>query len=106
MSLAQNGIKQEKLTLLPEYDTNNPNRHDQIICDFTLKETLGKGTFGMVKLSTNIQTGEKVAIKIINESKIPKEQQLNFIREIEILKNLKHPNIIRLYSHVSKNNYT
>ena len=102
MSLAQNGIKQEKLTLLPEYDTNNPNRHDQIICDFTLKETLGKGTFGMVKLSTNIQTGEKVAIKIINESKIPKEQQLNFIREIEILKNLKHPNIIRLYSHVSK----
>ena len=102
MSLEQTEIKEEKLTLLPDYDTNNPNTHEQIICDFTLTETLGKGTFGVVKLALNTQTGEKVAIKKLNEAKIPKDQKLNYKREIEILKNLKHPNIIRLFSHVNK----
>ena len=93
--------KEEKLILLPEYDSNNPNFHDKIICDFILKETLGKGTFGEVKLAINSQTGEKVAIKIISESKLPKQEKINFFREIEILKNLKHPNIIRLYSFIN-----
>ena len=93
---------QEKLILLPEYDSNNPNFHEKIICDFILKETLGKGTFGVVKLAINTQTGEKVAIKILSESKLPKEEKINFYREIEILKNLKHPNIIRLYSSINK----
>ena len=102
MSLDIQETKQDKLILLPEYDSNNPNNHDKIICDFILKETLGKGTFGVVKLAINSQTGEKAAIKIINESKLPKEEKLNFLREIEILRNLKHPNIIRLYSHINK----
>ena len=102
MSLDIQETKQDKLILLPEYDSNNPNNHDKIICDFILKETLGKGTFGVVKLAVNSQTGEKAAIKIINESKLPKEEKLNFLREIEILRNLKHPNIIRLYSHINK----
>jgi len=30
-----------------------------------LEKTLGKGTFGKVKLGTHIPTGEKVAIKIL-----------------------------------------
>ena len=103
MSLFQKEtIKEEKLILLPEYDSNNLNNHENIICDFTLKETLGKGTFGIVKLAINSQTGEKVAIKIINESKIKKADKILLLREIEILQNLKHPNIIRLYSYISK----
>jgi 5'-AMP-activated protein kinase catalytic alpha subunit len=102
MSLDSNNIKQEKLSLLPEYNSNNPDTHEKIICDFIIKETLGKGAFGLVKLAINSQTGEKVAIKVINESKIPKDQRLHFYREIEILKNIKHPNIIRLFSHITK----
>ena len=102
MSLESNNLKQDKLIVLPEYYSKNPNTHEKIICDFVIKETLGKGAFGVVKLAINTQTGEKVAIKIINETKIAKEQKLNFLREIEILKNIKHPNIIRLYCHISK----
>ena len=102
MSLDTQNIKQEKLILLPEYDYKKPNNHDKIICDFILKETLGKGTFGVVKLSINKQTGEKVAIKVINEKNIPTEEKLNFLREIEILKTLKHPNILRIYSYITK----
>ncbi len=37
---------------------------------FSLGKTLGEGTFGKVKLATHILTGEKVAIKILEKSKI------------------------------------
>ena len=102
MSSGQNNNKQEKLILLPEYSSDNPNNHENIICDFIIKETLGKGSFGVVKSAINTQTGEKVAIKILNEAKIPYEYKINSLREIEIMKNLKHPNIIRFYGYISK----
>ena len=102
MSSGQNNNKQEKLILLPEYSSDNPNNHENIICDFIIKETLGKGSFGVVKSAINTQTGEKVAIKILNEAKIPYEYKINSLREIEIMKDLKHPNIIRFYGYISK----
>ena len=101
MSSAKNNDKQEKLILLPEYSSDNPNNHENIICDFMIKETLGKGSFGVVKSAINIQTGEMVAIKILNETKIPYEEKINSLREIEIMRNLKHPNIIRFYGYIN-----
>ena len=101
MSSAKSNDKEEKLILLPEYSSDNPNNHENIICDFIIKETLGKGSFGVVKSAINAQTGEKVAIKILNETKIPYEEKINSLREIEIMKNLKHPNIIRFYGYIS-----
>ena len=35
-----------------------------------LDKTLGKGTFGKVKLGIHVPTGEKVAIKILEKDKI------------------------------------
>lgn len=102
MSSVKNNDKEEKLILLPEYSSDNPNNHENIICDFIIKETLGKGSFGVVKSAINTQTGEKVAIKILNETKIPYEEKINSLREIEIMKNLKHPNIIRFYGYINK----
>ena len=102
MASVRNNNKQEKLILLPEYSSDNPDNHENIICDFILKETLGKGSFGVVKSAINTQTGEKVAIKILNEAKIPYEEKINSLREIEIMKNLKHPNIIRFYGYINK----
>ena len=102
MASVQNNNKQEKLILLPEYSSDNPDNHENIICDFILKETLGKGSFGVVKSAINTQTGEKVAIKILNEAKIPYEEKINSLREIEIMRNLKHPNIIRFYGYINK----
>ena len=70
----------------------------QDIDDYTLKETLGKGTFGKVKLGIHNASGEKVAIKILEKEKIvdfADVQRVN--REISILKIVHHPNIVQLY---------
>ena len=80
------------------YEYTIPLNQDEIICEFAIKDKLGEGAFGSVRLGINKQTGEKVAIKILEKSKLKKiEDKIRIDREIEILKKLKHPNIVQLY---------
>ena len=63
---------------------------------------LGEGTYSKVKHATWQKPGEsvpvKVALKIINKKTAPKDFLEKFLpREIEIMKKIKHPNLIRLY---------
>lgn len=64
---------------------------------YEVKEKIGNGKFGLVKLGIHKQTGKKVAIKIISKKEM-KNEDLELVRsEIEILKICQHPNIIALY---------
>ena len=66
--------------------------------DYIIKETIGKGTFSKVKLGLNKITGEKVAIKILDKSKIlQKEDSDRIIREMSILSKMDHSNVIKIY---------
>ena len=78
--------------------------------NYILEETIGEGAFAKVKLGTHIHTGEKVAIKILNKEKLFEEAlednlangiegcDIQKIRkEINILKRLRHKNVIQLY---------
>ena len=66
--------------------------------NYKILKTIGEGTFSKVKEAIHIPSGEKVAIKILEKSKIEDEEDLICInREINYLKNLSHPNIISLY---------
>ena len=63
---------------------------------------LGEGTYSKVKHATWQKPGEstqvKVALKIINKKTAPKDFLEKFLpREIEVMKRVKHPNLIRLY---------
>ena len=61
-------------------------------------KTIGKGTFGKVKLSIHLPTHEYVAIKILEKSLISDIQSLERIKkEIKYLKNFNHPHIIQIY---------
>lgn len=52
----------------------------------------------MVKVATHILTGEKVAVKILEKAKIADVNDVERVaREINILKMIRHPNIIQLY---------
>jgi len=64
---------------------------------YEVKEKLGNGKFGLVKLGINKHTKEKVAIKIMNKKKMDTSDIELMRTEIEILKICQHPNIIRLY---------
>lgn len=66
---------------------------------YYLGKKLGQGTFGLVRLGTHIKTGEKVAIKILEKTRILEQSDKTRVeREIKILKYLHHKNIVRLYS--------
>jgi carbon catabolite-derepressing protein kinase len=68
------------------------------IGQYTLLQTLGTGSFGKVKLATHSQTGHRVAMKIINRRKISTLDMGGRVkREIQYLKLLRHPHIIKLY---------
>ena len=56
--------------------------------------TLGEGTYGVVYKAQNLETGEFVAIKKIRLEKEDDGVPSTAIREISLLKNLKHPNIV------------
>ncbi|XP_053655526.1 serine/threonine-protein kinase SIK3 isoform X3 [Cherax quadricarinatus] len=64
---------------------------------YEFEKTIGKGNFAVVKLATHKVTQSKVAIKIIDKTKIDADNLRKILREIEILKKLRHPYIIRLY---------
>jgi serine/threonine protein kinase len=65
---------------------------------YEIGKTLGEGTFGKVKFAVNTETGEKVAIKILDKEKIQKQNMgAQIKKEISIMKMVKHHNIVKLY---------
>eukprot|EP01102_Stenamoeba_stenopodia_P008744 TRINITY_DN254_c0_g1_i2.p1 TRINITY_DN254_c0_g1~~TRINITY_DN254_c0_g1_i2.p1 ORF type:complete len:970 (-),score=183.85 TRINITY_DN254_c0_g1_i2:58-2967(-) len=71
--------------------------HMMLVGSYVLGERLGKGRFGHVRLATHVLTGEKVAIKMMDKESMDPDTIDRAIREIEILKQLDHPNIAKLY---------
>ena len=66
---------------------------------YILGKTLGEGAFAKVKEATQIHAKEKVAIKILDKSRLLEDENdvQKFKKEISILKKLHHKNIIQLY---------
>ena len=72
---------------------------DQLLLEYNVLKKLGEGTFGVVVLAIHKITNEKVAIKILEKEKIIDKTDMNRIKkEIEILKQLRHNNIVHLYN--------
>lgn len=65
---------------------------------YELGRTIGEGTFAKVKYSRNVETGEKVAIKVLDKEKILQHQMVEQIkREISTMKMIRHPNVVQLF---------
>ncbi|XP_075957170.1 serine/threonine-protein kinase SIK3 homolog isoform X2 [Anarhichas minor] len=64
---------------------------------YEIERTIGKGNFAVVKLATHVITKAKVAIKIVDKTQLDDENLKKIFREVQIMKLLKHPHIIRLY---------
>ncbi|CEP13833.1 hypothetical protein [Parasitella parasitica] len=116
--------QQQQYTPQPEIKRNgSPSREQRsppvkMIGNYTLQQSIGKGSMGKVKLATHNVTGEKIAIKIVPRAnlqilnapshhtsgktaqQIAKEKareenrEVRTIREAHIMMLLKHPNIV------------
>ncbi|KAH8596510.1 cell division control protein-like protein 15 [Bisporella sp. PMI_857] len=76
-------VRKEKAVQIPE------------LKDYVLGDSLGKGAFGTVYKALNLGTGEAVAIKQIRLGDLPKSELRMIEAEIDLLKNLKHDNIVK-----------
>ncbi|XP_053693359.1 SNF-related serine/threonine-protein kinase [Sabethes cyaneus] len=64
---------------------------------YDLEETLGSGHFAVVKLARHVFTGEKVAVKVIEKTKLDDISRAHLFQEVRCMKLVQHPNVVRLY---------
>lgn len=68
--------------------------------DYQMGPSLGKGAFGSVYKAFNWLTGEAVAIKQVRMQDLGAAELKNIMVEIDLLKNLAHPNIVKYHGFV------
>ncbi|KAM0023969.1 putative protein kinase CAMK-CAMKL-CHK1 family [Helianthus debilis subsp. tardiflorus] len=65
---------------------------------YEVGRTIGEGTFAKVKFAQNTETGESVAMKLLDRATIIKHKMVDQIkREISIMKLVRHPHVVRLH---------
>ena len=71
-----------------------------VLEDYEIIGLIGSGGMAKVFRATHVDTGETVAIKTLPEEFYgDATYQLRFLREIEVIRRLHHPNILPLISH-------
>jgi serine/threonine-protein kinase BUR1 len=84
---------------IPTSPPNSPSREFKgcsQIGMYQIQKKIGEGTFGEVSLGRHKTTGRKVALKRILIHNVREGMPMTALREIRILKRLKHPNIVPL----------
>ncbi|KAL7060079.1 hypothetical protein AAHC03_010172 [Spirometra sp. Aus1] len=64
---------------------------------YDLGPTIGKGHYAVVKLARHVFTGESVAVKVIDKTKLDQVSREHLFQEVVCMKLVQHPNVVRLY---------
>ena len=90
-----NKISDSKIKKNEDNSKNEDKEKEIKIGNYLIKKTLGKGTFGKVKLGIYLPRNKKVAIKILEKNRIKEEDDMiRLKREFEMLSQFNHPNVI------------
>ena len=90
-------VKQDILVI---EEKRNPSKK------YKAKKMLGSGSFGSVYEAKNTIFGNTVAMKVIKKDKENELDEQEIRNEIDILKKLSHPNIVKIYEfYISENHY-
>lgn len=69
----------------------------EIVGSWTVVRTLGRGGFGSVYEVQNARNGRRAALKLMHAHFVTSQEMLaRFEREVDVLRRLDHPNIVRL----------
>ena len=69
----------------------------QIAGLYDLEETLGEGHYAVVKSARHVFTGERVAVKVIDKTKLDAATRIQMMQEVRLMKLVQHPHVVRLY---------
>ncbi|XP_011080461.1 CBL-interacting serine/threonine-protein kinase 3 isoform X1 [Sesamum indicum] len=96
--LLKTGIAESKLNTEDNQSRMSQPKIKRRIGKYEVGRTIGEGTFAKVKFARNSETGEAVAVKILDKDKVLKHKMAEQIkREIATMKLIKHPNVVRIY---------
>ena len=74
-------------------------RDGKLIDYYRVGKQLGKGAYGSVHRVVNIETGETRAVKVISKAEMHPDEIITLYNEMNILRNLDHPNIVKIYEY-------
>ena len=77
-----------------------PENMNKITKDYKiLPAVLGRGAYGEVRKAIHLATNESRAVKIIYKQDCNTEDQQKIFKEINVLRQLDHPNIVKIYEY-------
>lgn len=92
----QNGGPAVKMSMGDDAEEEDGMLYSDLPTEYRLVHKLGEGAFSAVYKAVYEPTGRPVAIKIINKANLSGKQIANIHNEINIMKRLSHPNVLRL----------
>ncbi|KAG4303924.1 hypothetical protein PORY_002668 [Pneumocystis oryctolagi] len=90
---------------LPSVDKNTNIQKYKGLEKYTLIEKLGDGAHSNVYKALCNDSKEYVAIKVIRKSKLNHLQKANVFKEIQIMQDVDHPNIVRFLDFLENDDY-
>ncbi|MDR3547571.1 MAG: protein kinase [Candidatus Pacebacteria bacterium] len=72
-------------------------RFGSVVSRYKEIKSLGKGAYGEVKMVAENTTNQMMAMKVIPKKNCSRESTSSLLNEIDVLKKLDHPNILKVY---------
>lgn len=80
-------------------------KEKQKVGDYYLGDLLGRGAYGFVYKGLHATTGDFVAIKKVDKTRLNSKTTSSVTREVELLKKLDHPSILKIYECMDTEEY-
>ncbi|XP_040610251.1 sperm motility kinase-like [Mesocricetus auratus] len=104
MDITKNLTNKTSGKVTMQLDLKASTSEEETLSDhYVILRTLGKGNFAEVKLACHLQTEEQVAIKVLQNGT---RNDFSIQTELDILKTLDHPYIIKLFHVINTEDYT
>lgn len=86
-------------------EEKNREKSRQSIRRYKIMEKLGEGAFSKVYKGVNIETGENVAVKVIQKYQLDEKQRASVLKEVALMRKLDHPNIVKFLDFIENDQF-